>query len=62
MYALFQHLVYEAFFGYLIGTMATIVMAGRVSEQMKAEKLQAVRDVTRMSKVPLKVHPRPLGY
>ena len=39
IYAVFQHLVYEAFFGYLVGTMATIVMAGRIAEQMKEEKL-----------------------
>ena len=55
VYALAQHLVYEAFFGYLIGTMATIVMAGRVAEQMKDEKINAVRDVMRMSKVPVQV-------
>ena len=35
IYGLFQHLIYEAFFGFLVGTFATIVMAGRVSEQMK---------------------------
>ena len=47
MYALFQHLVYEAFFGFLVGTFATIVMSSQFSEQMKQEKIQAVREVAK---------------
>jgi Ca2+-binding EF-hand superfamily protein len=54
IYGLFQHLVYETFFGFLVGTFATIVMSGRVSEQLKQQKLQAVREFARIQKVPMK--------
>eukprot|EP01052_Picozoa_sp_SAG31_P022773 SAG31_NODE_1831_length_7148_cov_8.788055_1_plen_982_part_10 len=50
--AVVLHLIYETFFGYLVGTFATIVMAGKVADQVKGEKLQAVRDVTKHAKLP----------
>ena len=43
IYGLISHLMYETFFGFLVGTFATIVMSGRVSDQKKAEKLQGTK-------------------
>ena len=53
-YGLCSHLMYETFFGFLVGTFATIVMSGRVSDQKKAEKLQGVREFTHQQKLPMK--------
>jgi hypothetical protein len=33
--SLLLHLLYETFFGFLVGTFATIVMAGQASAQIK---------------------------
>jgi|EP01044_Picomonas_judraskeda_P009757 hypothetical protein len=54
LYGLCSHLMYETFFGFLVGTFATIVMSGRVSDQKKAEKLQGVREFTHQQKLPMK--------
>lgn len=54
LYGLCSHLMYETFFGFLVGTFATIVMSGRVSDQKKAEKLQGVREFTHLQKLPMK--------
>lgn len=60
--AVVLHLIYETFFGYLVGTFATIVMAGKVADQVKGEKLQAVRDVTKHAKLPPKVRKQFRAY
>jgi hypothetical protein len=52
--ALALHLLYEVFFGFLTGTFATIVMAGRASQQQKDQKISAVREIATMAGVPLK--------
>lgn len=46
------HLTYEVFFGYLVGTMTSIVLAGNVSDLAKAEKLQELQDLARFAKLP----------
>ena len=52
--SLVLHLAYETFFGFLVGTFATIVMAGKASELRKDEKIQAVREITSKAGVPLR--------
>eukprot|EP01045_Picozoa_sp_COSAG04_P020230 COSAG04_NODE_2048_length_4920_cov_4.440780_6_plen_190_part_00 len=62
IYGLISHLMYETFFGFLVGTFATIVMSGRVSDQKKAEKLQGVREFTHQQKLPMKGRKKIRGF
>ena len=62
IYGLAQHLIYEGFFGFLVGTFATIVMAGRVSDQLKEEKSQKVREYLKLQKVPMSMRKRMTEY
>ena len=54
IYGLFMHFGYECFFGFLIGTVTSMIMAGRISEQLKTEKIMALREYLRIQKVPVK--------
>ena len=58
LYGLVQHFIYEGFFGFLIGTMTSMIMASRVSEQLKSEKRTALKEYLRIQHVPIKTRKR----
>jgi len=52
LYIIFQHVMYESFFGFLVGTFASIVASASLADQKKQEKLSEIKAFSTMHKVP----------
>ena len=62
IYGVAQHLVYEAFFSFLVGTFAAMAMAGQFSGRLKGEKLQRVGAYLQQQRVPMVARRRITEY